>query len=878
VLDAWLRNLVKMLLWLRYRVRLCGLGAVIRRGRSGILFLPNHPALIDPIILVTYLHQHFRARVLADQDQIDRFLVRWLARRAGVIPIPDLRRYGPPAAAQISMALDECAECLRRGQNVILYPAGHLYRSRYENLRGNSAVEYVLRKAPQARVVLVRTRGLWGSAFSLASGSIPDVGGVLRRGALRLLANLIFFSPRRKVTIELLEPVDFPRQAERTALNAYLERYYNADAPPNTYIGYGWWEAGGPRVLPEPDLERTAHAMAAVPEATRSLVTAYLRERSGKPALSDTDRLAEDLGLDSLAKAELMLWLAREFGLAGSDVDALRTVGDVLLATGGQAVVTRPVELRPVPAGWFRGRSRRRAAVPEGHTIGQVFLRQAASGPDRAIVADQISGLRTYRDLIAGVLILKPLIEKLPGERIGIMLPASVAAVTTFLSTLLAGKVPLMVNWTSGTRSINHVLKLANVERVLTARMLLRRLKSHGQELAGLDRPLVFLDEVGGQVSRLAKLRVWARSRGSWSELFDAREAETAVILVTSGSETEPKAVPLTHGNLLANIRDLMSVFTVRDDDVLIGFLPPFHSFGLTVTLLLPLLAGVRAVYHPNPGEGWVLARLIADYRVTLLCGTPTFLNGIARAASGQQLATLRLAVTGADRCPVQTYQTLARLCPQAVILEGYGLTECSPVVSVNRESGPRPGTIGKVLPSLEYAVIDPDRMRRLGKGAIGELLVRGPSVFSGYLADQAGRPFVELDGKEWYRTGDLVSEDQDGVLTFHGRLKRFVKVGGEMISLPAIEAALEPYYPAQPEEGPVIAVEATADETRPELILFTTRQVNRQTVNRQLREAGLSALHNISRVVQLEQIPVLGTGKTDYRALRRILAAQAEG
>ncbi len=189
-----------------------------------------------------------------------------------------------------------------------------------------------------------------------------------------------------------------------------------------------------------------------------------------------------------------------------------------------------------------------------------------------------------------------------------------------------------------------------------------------------------------------------------------------------------------------------------------------------------------------------------------------------------------------------------------------------------NDENAPRHFTIGKLLPSLEYILLDPETGRVLATPCRGILLVRGPSVFSGYLNYGGKSPFLELDGKSWYNTGDLVSIDDAGVLTFCGRLKRFVKIGGEMISLPAIEAALERHYPRGSDDRPVLAVEATAEEQHPELILFTTCQTDRQTINRHIRHAGLSGLHNIRRVINLEEIPILGTGKTDYRALKQKL------
>jgi long-chain-fatty-acid--[acyl-carrier-protein] ligase len=238
------------------------------------------------------------------------------------------------------------------------------------------------------------------------------------------------------------------------------------------------------------------------------------------------------------------------------------------------------------------------------------------------------------------------------------------------------------------------------------------------------------------------------------------------------------------------------------------------------------------------------------------------------RASTPGQLGSLRLAVTGAEKCPERTYAALAAACPQAVVLEGSGVTECSPIVAANREDDPRPGSIGQPLPSVECAVVDLETNARIPPSGTGMLLVRGPSVFAGYLGD-APSPFVEFEGKSWYRTGDLVQIDAGGVLTFRGRLKRFIKLGGEMISLPAIEAALLPHNATETDEGPVIAVEATPREEHPEVVLFTTREVDRQTVNRQIRDAQLSPLHNVTRVVRVEQIPVLGTGKTDYRALR---------
>ncbi len=869
MLNFLLRNMVKGLLWLRYRIRVVGLEAVAAKGTGRILFLPNHPALIDPIILLTYLNTPFAARALAVEHQVDRFFIRWLARRIGVRTFPDPVRHGPAARTHVEAAVAACIDDLRAGHNLVLYPSGHLYRSRREDLRGNTALEQILRDVPTVRVVLIRTRGLWGSRFSWASGRPPSVGRTLRKGLAAIGLGGIVFVPRRRVTVELWEPADLPRDAAREDLNRYVEDWYNADAPPNTYVPYYLWEGGGTRPRPEPPRVRPDADPSAVPESTRRVAADHLRELTGAESFADGDDLARDLGLDSLARAELVGWLEGEFGLPATNADAIRTVGDVMLAAAGQLLDAEPKLLDAVPAKWFRGQVRgRRLGLPDGETIPEVFLSQARRRPGRPILADQRSGVKTYRDVVLGVLALRPALAEMPGERLGIMLPASVAASVTYLAALFAGKTPVMVNWTVGQRNIIHSLEAAGVERVITAGALVARLAAQGLDLSALAGRFVMLERLAGGLSRLHKLRAFAASRLSWSSLENVRVSPTAAILFTSGSESLPKAVPLTHANILTNLREVLHVVRVYADDSLVCLLPPFHSFGLTANVVAPLCGGVRGVYQPDPNDALTLAQLVQRYRCTLVAATPTFLGRIMRASRPGQLDTLRIAITGAEKCPQRLYDAFARQCPNATVLEGYGVTECAPIVSINDERDPRPLTIGKLLPSYEHAIVDVEAGRRVATGERGMLLVRGPCVFDGYLDYDGPSPFVELDGRQWYRTGDLVSESADGVLTFRGRLKRFVKLGGEMISLPAIEAVLQPHYAEPDEEGPTIAVVAAGPEEQPELVLFTTRPGDRASANGQIREAGLSALHNIRRVVEVDELPLLGTGKVDYRKL----------
>jgi len=873
LLNKLLGLLAKILLRLRYDIKIKGLDNIKSRGKTTILFLPNHPALIDPAIIVSILHKDFFPQSLAVEFRLANPLIAWISKRFGVRLIPDIPRTGPAASTVIKEVLLKTIEHIRSNGNFLLYPAGHLKRRCMEEIRAASAVKLILEQVPDVRVVLARQNGLWGSSFSWASGKNPDLMFNLKQGLKYLFLNGLFFIPRRPVQIEFVEPKNFPRTADRITMNRFLEDFYNADASRNTYVPYLCYEKGGIRTRPEPEYVKIDWKTYTVPETTQKLVVKFLRQLTGQANIEKDHHLAYDLGLDSLAVAEVIVWLEKEFGFSQVDVYSLNTVGDVMLAAMGKGVSSDTVPLKPASQGWLREpSSNTQLTVAKGNTITEVFLNQARRNPSKLIVADQVSGEKTYRDLIAAIMALKPLIKALPGSHMGIMLPASVGAATVYMATLFAGKIPVMVNWTVGPRNMAHSLNLIGVNNVLTANMLVNRLLMQGINLDQLSDRFVFLENLRKKISYKSKISACLRSRLTWSSLKHPKINDTAVILFTSGSEGLPKAVPLSHNNIMTNIRDIPSMVTIWKKDVLIGILPPFHSFGITATIVFPLSMGIRTVYNPNPTEALTIARLVEEYRISLMIGTPTFLNGIVKASSSRQLQTLRFVISGAEKCPATVYESINEHSLNIKLLEGYGITECSPIISLNMESAPKPYTVGRIMPSLEHVIIDVDTGKEIGLNRAGMLIVRGPSVFSGYLNYDGKSPFVEHKGKKWYKTGDLVSEDAEGVLTFCGRLKRFVKLGGEMISLPAIEEVLAPHFAGDNDDGPVIAVEAAPSDENPELILFTVRDTDRVSVNSCLRNAGLSPLHNIRHVIKLNEIPVLGTGKTNYQELKKRL------
>ncbi len=874
-LNCGLIGLARGLLRLRYRVDVCGADAVRPADATGILLLPNHDALIDPVLMVSTLYGQFRPRTLADEHQIDRPVIAWLCRRFGVISLPNLERRGVGAADGMRVALDRVIAALRQGENVLLYPAGGIKRTGQEQIGAKSAVANILQALPEVRLVLVRQNGLWGSSFSWARGTEPRLARALLNGLKTILLSGVWFVPKRRVRYDVVEPDDFPRRAGRLEMNAWLEAFYNRDLWPNTHVPYSFWDRQGERVLPEPACAVATGDSSAVPQGIRSQVLEKLAAITGKTEIRDSDRLSYELGVDSLSAVELVLWLEHEFGFQVGTPGALQTVSDVLLCAAGQGVALLERDVTPPGKGWRKAAKNGRAAldIPPGATIAEVFLRQAAREPGRVAAADQLGGERTYRDIVTALHLLLPVVRAIEGDYVGLMLPASAGSAVLYLAVLFSGKVPVMINWTTGTRTINHALQSLDVRGVITSQALLDKLQTLGIDCGKLATRFVLTETLAKRFTARDKFRALARSWLSWGELRRAQIHRTAVVLFTSGTENLPKAVPLTHANILTNIRDTLGFIRLTQGDALLGFLPPFHSFGLTVSIVFPLCAGLRSVYHANPAEAANIARLCAAYRPTMVLGTPTFLSGIVRAAKPGQLDSLRLAVTGAEQCPVAVYEALLRICPGLTVLEGYGITECSPIVSANEQAHPVPYTIGRVLPSLEYALVNPEKGTPCGPGETGMLLVRGPSVFEGYLNYSGASPFVEHAGKSWYKTGDLVCEDANRILTFKGRLKRFIKLGGEMISLPAIEAALLPHFASDDDEGPPLAVEATPREDAPEIVLFAVRPTDRNAVNEWLKQAGFPPLSYVRRVLHVQTIPVLGTGKTDYRALKALLA-----
>jgi acyl-[acyl-carrier-protein]-phospholipid O-acyltransferase/long-chain-fatty-acid--[acyl-carrier-protein] ligase len=504
-----------------------------------------------------------------------------------------------------------------------------------------------------------------------------------------------------------------------------------------------------------------------------------------------------------------------------------------------------------------------------------------------AVVDGMDGGELSRGSLLAAALALSRSIDReCPRYRVGIVLPPGRAGMVANLAVVLAGRVPVNLNFTAGRSALDAALRIAELKCCITARSFARRFPDfpwpehclYLEEMLAELKPAV----VGWRLG-VALLPAWLLAR--LIGLPREGDRQEAVLLFTSGSSGEPKGVVLSHRNLLGNVSQFAAMLNLGGGDALMACLPFFHSFGCTVTLWYPLIEGVRAVTFPSALEIGRCAQLIQRHGVTLLCSTPTFIRGYLRKADPAQLASLELVVTGAERLPNELGNAFRERFGKEV-LQGYGLTETSPVASVNLpEPNPRSreelsvqpsnrqGSVGKLAPGMAAQIRDPDTGANLSLHDTGMLWLRGPNIFEGYLNEPARTAEVLREG--WFKTGDLARFDEDGFLFIEGRMSRFSKIGGEMVPHESIETRVIEAL-GLPQEERCIAIAGVPDEAKGEaLVLLTTREVVQADLREKLSAVGLPNLWIPRKIVRVLTLPLLASGKLDLRECRE-LALQA--
>ncbi|MEQ1929014.1 MAG: AMP-binding protein [Parvularculaceae bacterium] len=498
-------------------------------------------------------------------------------------------------------------------------------------------------------------------------------------------------------------------------------------------------------------------------------------------------------------------------------------------------------------------------------TVFQAFLDAARKhGANKLAVIDGDGKKFTYKDLSRAAFALSGPIARMTakGEKIGIMLPTGAGVLIAFLAVLAQGRVPAMLNFTSGAKNLRAAAKAAQVSRVITAHKFIEvgNLGDLVKELSGAV-DFIYLEDIKEQLKPQDKARAVA---GPYLPLFLAAHPDPddwGVILFTSGTEGDPKGVVLSHANIIANIEQIAEHVELLPTDIFFNPLPAFHCYGLTAGVLWPVLVGYPAVFHPSPLQTKIIPKRIFDTSATVLFATDTFLQQYMRASDEGAMSSLRIAVCGAERVKDETRQAAARKFSFEV-LEGYGVSEAAPVVAANQPGDIRAGTVGKLLPGITARVEPVEGLENAGR-----LFIRGPNIMKGYISPDAPGVLKPLDGG-WHDTGDIVAFDPAGYMSIRGRMKRFAKIGGEMVSLAVVENCATAVWPDNM-HGAAILPDLKKGE---QIVLITDRKdADRALLLAWAQSHGVPEIAVPKKIVCVETVPVLGTGKMDYVAVSKL-------
>ena len=491
----------------------------------------------------------------------------------------------------------------------------------------------------------------------------------------------------------------------------------------------------------------------------------------------------------------------------------------------------------------------------------QHFVKIARRYGNKLAFIDRTSDKRvTYTKALIASLILSEKFKKYPEGFLGIMIPTSAGSALTILGTLMSGKTPVMINYSTGAASnAIYAQKKCTFKTIITSKALLEKINCPVVE------GMVFIEDIMEGISAGEKIKAALKAKLPAPLILrmvhGGQEDDNVVILFTSGSEKDPKAVQLTHRNIASNIESFSKAVNIYDHDVMLANLPYFHVFGLTVNLWTPLYFGMTIVAYANPLDYKMVCSIVREEKPTIIVGTPSFLWGYLRKSERDDFASVRLIVSGADKCP----ETLRKefLDRHGITLyEGYGATETSPVISTNTPEHNKPGSVGKVLPDVMVRIENYETGKECGIEEVGRILVKGDLVMKGYLDDFEETSMRIRHG--WYDTGDMGYLDADGFLWHSGRLRRFIKIGGEMVSLVKVEDVLQKCLP---ENINCSVVEVPDALKGVRIVAAITQKVDEKKILKQMSEQ----LPNIAlpkQFVVIEELPKMGSGKVDFRTV----------
>jgi len=587
------------------------------------------------------------------------------------------------------------------------------------------------------------------------------------------------------------------------------------------------------------------------------------------------------------------LWGSR-FSRSSEQLQELRNTrlrGDVIVAFGSPLAMDTPAPevkrcvselsidawdehtqtLDPIPLAWLRTAKRRR---------GRLCLADAQGD----------NGLSGYKTLTAVIAFSRLIKKRSPEQNIGLLLPTSSPGLITNMAALLLGRTVVNLNYTASLSALQAAVRKGDVKTIYTSSRFLSKLEQRGTDLTELlaQVEVYRLEELKDEIGMASKLGFLAASVILPARLLyllfgrNTDIEQAAAILFSSGSEGEPKGVVLSHRNIMANIHQVSDMLDPPDEDVVMATLPLFHAFGLTVTGLMPMVEGMPAICHPDPTDVTTISKAIARHQATFFCGTSTFLRMFTRQRRVHplMLQSLRIVMAGAEKLTPEVRDAF-KLKFNKEVYEGYGTTETTPVASANIpdridlhdwkvQLGNKPGTVGLPLPGGSFRIVDPGSLETLQTDEDGLILFGGTQVMLGYLKDpeKTAEVIVELDGRRWYKTGDKGHLDEDGFLTIVDRYSRFAKIGGEMVSLGAIEGAISKLLP---EDAEVLTTALPDGKKGEKVVMLFSGPIEHDQLKELVEQSDLSPLMRPSELIAVDGIPKLGSGKNDFSRAKQI-------
>jgi acyl carrier protein len=822
--------LLRLLLRLRYSIRIDG--AVDRSTRPLIVF-GSLSSQIDPLLIAAYLP--CKARFFHPENIVTMQWLSFIYRFLGWSPLPLWeRKQSSFALRRFSRKLAEIKQSLRPKKASLFFLSGCLQQQPSALVPEKSLEEEVLADlSPPPRIIYAEVRGMLGSLFSDRTFGGMQAGHLkMSQIVCMLLKSAIFFMPKRKVLIHFSDEKMAP--AKQTV--QWVPHFRGEKAA----------------------FQEEKQILDLIFEKIATLV------KKKREEIRIEQSLYQDLMLDSLDVTELTVWIREVFDRYAS-FESLLTVGDVVRAITNPY---RPVDRAAVDerhlAAWLKERKKEHAPRPPmGQTIPAAFLSVCDAFGSEIACVDPMT-IMSYKRMKSAVVGLAEPMRLLPGQYIGVLLTPSLQFNVLIHALILAGKVPLPLNWTLGPRHIEEVVKQTNLQVILSDDRFLEHSRIELPQY--IEEKIQLVDEILQKLTPEEKHIALERARSGADAILNhfgkAAPQSTALLVFTSGTENRPKGVPLSHQNILANLSSLFAALDINESDSILGILPPFHIYGFSFGNLLPVLIGCRAVFMPRFLDFESVAHAIQQYRATIVPTVPTFLKALLQACPSGNLQSVRLFCVGAEPAPDSLFEAVEQLPHHPKLIEGYGITECSPCLTLTPLHGERKG-VGIPLPGVELLIVHPETHQPLPQGRSGLVLAHGENVFNGYLGGRPN-PFIQIDGRKWFKTNDLGHLEKDGSLILEGRLSRTVKIGGELIHLQALEEIIQKQVPKS-----ALAIVADEREEKVHLILFIDRPLNLETANRYLKEAGLSNLLRLHEVRYLAQLPHLGNGKIDYRSLK---------